>query len=59
MQDGYDNRMLRMRIEDQSVTVNWVREGNRLIPLPVGLTVRIGRDPLATREQFQRDGGQR
>lgn len=54
MHENYHDRMLRTRIEDQSVTVNWVREGNRLIPIPSGVTVVIGRDPLATRSAGQR-----
>lgn len=54
MVERYSNRALRPQIEDQSLPVNWVREGNRLIPIPSGITVRIGRDPLAGRDEGQR-----
>lgn len=54
MHERYSDRALRPQIEDQSVAVSWHREGNRLTPIPVGATVRIGRDPLATRDEGQR-----
>lgn len=54
MIEGYSDRSLRARVVDESVKVHWVREGNRLIPIPSGFTVRIGRDPLATPDEDRR-----
>lgn len=53
MSEGYSDRSLRARVVDESVTVHWVREGNRLIPIS-SVTLRIGRDPLVTRDEGQR-----